>query len=86
LRLVTTVQHQSGEAAVLYLLAFSTLGAGSNGEDRLLTPLRGLSVERFRFERSHKVESFRKLLAAIRRTRPSLAIMEGTGLAGGGAS
>jgi glycosyltransferase involved in cell wall biosynthesis len=73
----------SSRSARAPLLAFATLGVGSNEEDRLLTLLRDFPVEPFRFDRAHKVRSFWKLLAAIRRERLSLAIMEGTGVSGG---
>jgi hypothetical protein len=65
------------------LLAFATLGAGSNEERRLLTLLSELPVKGFRFDRRRKLRSFRQLLSTLRRTRPSLAFMEGTGVAGG---
>jgi glycosyltransferase involved in cell wall biosynthesis len=65
------------------VLALSTLGAGTYDEDRILALLRDFPFERFRFDRAHKVRSFWKLLATIRRERPPLAVMEGTGLAGG---
>jgi hypothetical protein len=65
------------------VLAFATLGNGSNEEARIRDLLRAFGPEVFPFDRSHKVRSFWRLLGAIRRGRPDLVVMEGTGLAGG---
>ncbi len=65
------------------ILAFATLGQGSSDEARILTLLRELSPEPFPFERARKLRSAWALFQRIRRTRPDLAVMEGTGLGGG---
>jgi hypothetical protein len=67
------------------ILTFSTLGHGSNEEARICQLLRGLDTEVFAFERSRKARMFRRLLGEMRRNRPDLVVMEGTGLAGGAA-
>ncbi len=72
-------------APVARILAFSTLGHGSNDEARIRDLLRDVGAEVFAFDRSRKVQMFWRLLRGIRRTRPDLVVMEGTGLAGGGA-
>src|SRR6185436_7541456 len=65
------------------ILAFATLGAGSNDEARIRTVLSDLSPEVFPFHRRTKLRSLWHLLMVLRDRRPALAVMEGTGLAGG---
>src|SRR5689334_22127050 len=65
------------------LLVFSTLGHGSNEETRIRELLRQFRPEVFPFDRARKLRMFWRLLRAIRRARPDLVVMEGTGLAGG---
>ena len=65
------------------VLAFSTKGAGSNEEDRIRTLLSKTNLEMFPFDRAAKFRSMRQLVGRVRRTRPALLVMEGTGLAGG---
>jgi hypothetical protein len=72
-------------APAAQVLAFSTLGQGSNDEARIRDLLRDVGSEVFAFDRSRKVQMFWRLLREIRRTRPDLVVMEGTGLAGGAA-
>lgn len=67
------------------VLAFATLGRDSNEEHRILTLLGALEPVRFAFDRSRKWAMFRKLLGEIRKSRPQLVVMEGTGVAGGAA-
>lgn len=67
------------------VLAFSTLGHESNDEARILDLLRDVRPDLFPFDRAHKVRMFRRLLLTMWRIRPDLAVMEGTGLAGGAA-
>ena len=67
------------------VLAFSTLGHGSNEEARIRDLLRDVGFELFPFDRAHKVVMFRRLLAKMWNVRPGLVVMEGTGLAGGAA-
>lgn len=66
------------------ILAWATKGAGSNEEDRL----RGLlsetaEVEWFPFDRAAKFRGFRQIVRLLKTRRFDLAVMEGTGLAGG---
>lgn len=67
------------------ILTFATLGHRSNDEDRIRHLLRDLGpgVEVFPFDRSRKMSMFWRLLGTIRRTRPDLVVMEGTGVGGG---
>jgi hypothetical protein len=67
------------------LLVFSTLGHGSNEEHRIRTLAGRVPHRVFPFDRSKKVRMFWRLLGELRRGRPPLAVMEGTGLAGGAA-
>jgi glycosyltransferase involved in cell wall biosynthesis len=67
------------------VLVFSTLGHGSNEDHRIRTLLSDLTPEVFPFDRAHKLRMFGRLLRAVRRGRPDLTVMEGTGLAGGAA-
>jgi Glycosyl transferases group 1 len=67
------------------VLAFSTLGHGSNDEARIRDLLRDVRPELFPFDHAHKFRMFRRLLLEMCRIRPDLVVMEGTGLAGGAA-
>jgi len=66
-----------------HVLVFSTLGHGSNEEARIRELTAAFSPTLFPFDRSKKRRMFGKLLGEIRRTRPDVLVMEGTGLAGG---
>lgn len=65
------------------ILAFSTLGHKSSDADRLRELLSRLDAVEFPFDRSRKARMFFGLLGEIRRRRPALVVMEGTGIAGG---
>jgi len=66
------------------LLAISTLGSKSNEESRILALLSKIpQVVAFPFDRTLKIRMIWKLLAHIKRNRPQLVVMEGTGFAGG---
>jgi glycosyltransferase involved in cell wall biosynthesis len=65
------------------ILAFATKGAGSNEEDRLRALLANHQVDWFPFDRTKKRRAFRQLVALLKTRRYDLAVMEGTGLAGG---
>jgi len=65
------------------VLAFSTLGEGSNDEMRIRDLLADLNPIVHPFQRDRKIRSFWSLLQRIRTERPDLAVMEGTGVAGG---
>lgn len=67
------------------VLAFATLGHGSTDEARLLELLAAHAPAVFPFDRGRKRAMFWQLLGRLRRDRPALAVMEGTGLAGGAA-
>jgi glycosyltransferase involved in cell wall biosynthesis len=63
--------------------AFSTLGSGSNEEDRILTLLSAFKPQVIPFDRKRKVAGFFRVFKTLWRSRPGLAVMEGSGLAGG---
>jgi glycosyltransferase involved in cell wall biosynthesis len=65
------------------VLAFSTKGDGSNDASRILMLLADVEHERFAFDHSAKFKSGVRLLRRLLREPPALAVMEGTGVAGG---
>ena len=65
------------------ILAFATKGAGSNEEERLRTLLSEHAADLFPFDRRRKLRSFFELVRLLKRGRYDLAVMEGTGIAGG---
>ena len=65
------------------ILVFATKGSGSNEEARIIKLLRSFNVTAFSFSPKNKIGSFIDLLKQVAKTRPSLIVMEGTGLAGG---
>jgi glycosyltransferase involved in cell wall biosynthesis len=67
------------------IVAFATQGEHSLDHDRLCALLAPLEddLSYFPFDPGRKAASAYRLLRAIRRERPDLAIMEGTGVAGG---
>jgi hypothetical protein len=65
------------------ILAFATKGAGSNEEERLRALLGELQADWFAFDRCSKFGSFKHLLRLLKTGHYDLAVMEGTGLAGG---
>jgi hypothetical protein len=67
------------------VLAFATLGRGSNEEARICDLLRDFGPEVLPFDRARKHAMFWRILQAVRRSRPDIVVMEGTGLAGGAA-
>jgi hypothetical protein len=66
-----------------HILAVATQGSGGDDEARLRALLSGLPAEFFPFDRGSKRKSARDLLRTIRRERPDLVVMEGTGIGGG---
>jgi len=65
------------------ILAVSTLGTGSNEEDRICDLLSAFPVDIFPFDRGKKLLMMKQLMLQIWRDRPDLVVMEGTGIAGG---
>lgn len=65
------------------ILAFSTLGAGSNEEARIRDLLAAFEPEVFPYDRKAKRNSFLGLLKTIFSRRPDLVVLEGTGIGGG---
>jgi glycosyl transferase family 1 len=65
------------------VLCFATQGPGSADEDRIRELLDLVSPELWPFERSRKARSLIALLREVRRRRPDVIVMEGTGVAGG---
>ena len=77
----TTISHRQAR-----MLAFATKGSGTNEERRLRRLLSGHSAVKFvPYDKQAKWASFRHLLSCLRRERPQLLFMEGTGIAGGAA-
>ena len=76
---------QPTQAQRARILAFATKGAASNEEDRLRALLSGHAVDFFPFDRRRKSKSFVEIVRLLKRGQYELAIMEGTGLAGGAA-
>jgi hypothetical protein len=76
---------EAAKAPAPKLLAFATLGANSNEEERLRELLSGFSTQWFHFDRTAKFRMWWRLLCALRGRPHDLAVMEGTGLAGGSA-
>jgi hypothetical protein len=65
------------------IACFATQGTGSGDERRIRALLAELDPSVHPFDRAAKVRSALRLFAALRRERPHLVVMEGTGLAGG---
>jgi hypothetical protein len=74
---------ERGAPSLPRVLCFATAGHGSNDEARILALLEELQPELFPFDRARKPAMVKALLNAIRRTRPDIVVMEGTGIAGG---
>jgi Glycosyl transferases group 1 len=62
---------------------FATQGTGSGDEDRIRALLEPLAPELLPFDRAAKARSLIRTAAALVRRRPDVAVMEGTGIAGG---
>lgn len=67
------------------IVAFATEGSGTNDETRLRTLLKHFSPIFLPFNRGARGKTFLNLVRQIRRHRPNLVVVEGTGVAGGGA-
>src|SRR5947207_12910100 len=65
------------------ILTFATQGAGGNEEARIRELLSNHPTWLFPFDRRSKLGAFWNLLKLICQKRPSLVVMEGTGIAGG---
>lgn len=65
---------------------FATQGSGSRDEHRLRSLLRDVQPVLLPFDRSSRVRSSLRLIRELRRARPALVVMEGTGIAGGTAA
>jgi glycosyltransferase involved in cell wall biosynthesis len=65
------------------ILCFATQGAAHLDFERLRYLLEPLGAEPYAFDRDRKLRSAIGLLKAARARRPSLVVMEGTGIAGG---
>lgn len=64
---------------------FATQGTGSGDESRIAALLEPLGARPIRFERTSKLRSAGGVFRAVRRSRPDVLVVEGTGLAGGAA-
>jgi len=65
------------------IVCFATQGSGSSDEIRIAELLKELEPRVLSFDRSAKRSTGAGLLREIRRLRPALVVMEGTGLTGG---
>jgi glycosyltransferase involved in cell wall biosynthesis len=65
------------------VLCFATQGAGHLDEERIRALLEPLQPTPYRFDRASRLKSAIGLLRTVRRERPELVVMEGTGTAGG---
>lgn len=77
--------HTHGNGRLTKVLAFATLGSGSNEEYRIRELLGSFNPELVPFDRARKFRMFWRLLRVIRRVHPDLVVMEGTGISGGAA-
>jgi hypothetical protein len=83
LELTDGAKPQAAGTARARILAFATKGAGSNEEERLRALLSGHAVDFYPFDRRRKFRSFVNLVRLLKRAPYELAVMEGTGIAGG---
>jgi glycosyltransferase involved in cell wall biosynthesis len=67
------------------ILAVATQGTGGDDELRLKTLLREFEASFVPFSRGAKLRSFARVLGGVRRERPEIVVIEGTGIAGGAA-
>ena len=65
------------------VFCFATQGAGGNEEARIVKLLGAFSPVVWPYDRSSRVRVFWRLLGEIRRARPDLVVMEGSGAPGG---
>lgn len=67
------------------VLCFATQGAGHGEETRIVALLAELAPEIYAFDRDAKASNVLRILRRVARRRPDVIVMEGTGVAGGGA-
>src|ERR671920_295305 len=67
----------------LRLACFATQGTGHRDEDRIRTLLSEFDPTVLRFDRRRRAWQVPRLVGSLRRQRPDLLAMEGTGVAGG---
>lgn len=65
------------------VVCFATQGHGHIEGERIRVLLESLAPTEFAFDRAHKLRSAVGLFKEVRRRRPDLVVMEGTGTAGG---
>jgi hypothetical protein len=65
------------------IVAFATQGEKSGDAERLRTLLSQLDVQMYGFQRGNRGKQFVGLLKFLKREKPDLVVMEGTGIAGG---
>jgi hypothetical protein len=65
------------------ILVFATKGSGSNEEKRIIQLLRNFEPYIVAFEPKHKLQSCIDILRQAKDIKPSLIVMEGTGIFGG---
>jgi glycosyltransferase involved in cell wall biosynthesis len=79
------VRHiKCGHEGLQVIAIFATKGTGTNEERRIIGLLSGFEDSSvMAFNKSAKLASFFAILRRVRREKPRLLVMEGTGLAGG---
>jgi glycosyltransferase involved in cell wall biosynthesis len=65
------------------ILCFATQGSDHLDGERVRDLLGMVAAESYAFDHAHKLRSAMGLIRAVRRRRPRLIVMEGTGIAGG---
>jgi glycosyltransferase involved in cell wall biosynthesis len=65
------------------ILVFATKGSGTNEEKRIIQLLHNFEIYLVAFEPKQKFRSYLEILRQARETKPSLIVMEGTGIFGG---
>ena len=65
------------------ILVFATKGFGSNDETRILQLLQNFTLQIVPFERNNKFKSCIEIIKTALEIKPSLVVMEGTGVLGG---
>jgi hypothetical protein len=80
---VQTPQRPAATPCAERILFFATQGQGHLDAERLRCLLAELPAQEYPFDRDRKLRSALGLIGAVRARRPSLVVMEGTGIAGG---
>jgi glycosyltransferase involved in cell wall biosynthesis len=74
--------HTAGDG-LFRVFCFATQGSGGNEEARIVKLLSAFSLTIWPYDRTARVREVWRLLGALRRQRPDLVVMEGSGSPGG---